>query len=368
MRNAELEREIAGNPDDAGPYQVYADWLSDRGDPRGELIALSLALEQTPSDAAIAKRLGELHAAHDETWLGAVGRPLAGVTLTWRRGFVDEIMLGDAESSEVDMVEAYVTVREATRDAVVASAIRKLTLGAFADDDGEPTWAPVTHAMVEHGVPETLRELRYDRGEYWDISWTYLDGLDKLYPQLRRLETLYIQLGHMELGAIELPALRDFEVYTGGFTSDNMRSITAATWPLLERLILRFGDSTDYGASTELGDVLPLLATDGLARLRHLGLANCGYVEQLIDPLARSPLVPRLESLDLSLGALGDAGAQLLVDHRDAFRHLARLDVRRSYISPELTTSLRDTFGDAVLVDRQKAPREDNRRYCQIGE
>src|SRR5207247_1446161 len=33
-------REIAANPDDDALKLVYADWLSDHGDPRGEFIAL----------------------------------------------------------------------------------------------------------------------------------------------------------------------------------------------------------------------------------------------------------------------------------------------------------------------------------------
>jgi uncharacterized protein (TIGR02996 family) len=36
--NAQLMEAIAANPADPAPYLVYADWLLDQGDPRGELI------------------------------------------------------------------------------------------------------------------------------------------------------------------------------------------------------------------------------------------------------------------------------------------------------------------------------------------
>ncbi|MBA3541340.1 MAG: TIGR02996 domain-containing protein [Deltaproteobacteria bacterium] len=47
-RNLELEAEIAKTPDEVAPYLVYADWLQQHGDPRGELIALSVELEHAP--------------------------------------------------------------------------------------------------------------------------------------------------------------------------------------------------------------------------------------------------------------------------------------------------------------------------------
>ncbi len=36
---------IVANPDDLSPWLIYADWLLDRGDLRGELINLEVARE-----------------------------------------------------------------------------------------------------------------------------------------------------------------------------------------------------------------------------------------------------------------------------------------------------------------------------------
>src|SRR5262245_49643274 len=38
--NPALERAITEHPDDDGPRLVYADWLLEQGDPRGELAAV----------------------------------------------------------------------------------------------------------------------------------------------------------------------------------------------------------------------------------------------------------------------------------------------------------------------------------------
>jgi uncharacterized protein (TIGR02996 family) len=57
---------VAAAPEDLAPRLVLADWLLERGDPWGELIAL----QNRPADAAGAARLAALHA--DTSWLGAL--------------------------------------------------------------------------------------------------------------------------------------------------------------------------------------------------------------------------------------------------------------------------------------------------------
>lgn len=64
--------------DDDEPRLVYADWLLERGDPRGELIALMLA-GQKP------KRIQTLIETHGAEWLGPLTNAVRKVK--WRRGF-----------------------------------------------------------------------------------------------------------------------------------------------------------------------------------------------------------------------------------------------------------------------------------------
>ncbi len=65
---------VAAAPDDPAPRLVLADWLLERGDPWGELIAL----QSRPHDAAGAARLAALHA--DTRWLGRLHDPF----IRWR--------------------------------------------------------------------------------------------------------------------------------------------------------------------------------------------------------------------------------------------------------------------------------------------
>jgi len=87
---ATLLAQIYADPTADGPRLVYADYLQERGDPRGELIALQILNRDTPRER-------ELLGQHARQWLG----PLADVIdlspnaqTTFERGFlaIAEIM------------------------------------------------------------------------------------------------------------------------------------------------------------------------------------------------------------------------------------------------------------------------------------
>jgi uncharacterized protein (TIGR02996 family) len=358
-RNAELEGQIAKNPTDAAAYLVYADWLAEKGDPRGELITVSVQLEKDPANGKLAERAKALHDAHDAEWLGeAAGNEQ--IALTWKYGFIDTARIGGAADSDdtPEVGELYAKLAPLPS----AALLRDLTFGSFGDDDGKPTWH--TSWLVDHGVAPSLRRLAFDKGGYWDISWTHLDELQPVYPLVPNLETLYIKMGHMDLGEIELPNLRDFEVYTGGFNTDNMASVLAAKWPHLERLILRFGNQEHYGGNCELATVLPLLDKK-LPKLRHLGLGNAGFADELIEPLAKSPLLKQVETLDLSLGMMTDAGAQLLARHADAFKHLKSINLAENYLSGDGIGAVKNVLKGVEATEQKTG---DDYRYCSISE
>jgi uncharacterized protein (TIGR02996 family) len=69
---------ILANPDDVSIRLVYADWLEERGDSRGEFLRLEAALMGLPREdprwAGMAVRLRELRATLDRDWLTALGR------------------------------------------------------------------------------------------------------------------------------------------------------------------------------------------------------------------------------------------------------------------------------------------------------
>jgi uncharacterized protein (TIGR02996 family) len=56
---------IYAEPEDIAHKTVFADWLSENGDPRGELIALQLAGQNTPRERALIAKFGDDHSTFD---------------------------------------------------------------------------------------------------------------------------------------------------------------------------------------------------------------------------------------------------------------------------------------------------------------
>ncbi len=78
---AEFLAAIYADLDDDAVRQVFADWLLDRGDPRGELIALQLAGVQLPRQTILLNR-------HGRAWAGALDDALEPDRRIWERGFL----------------------------------------------------------------------------------------------------------------------------------------------------------------------------------------------------------------------------------------------------------------------------------------
>jgi uncharacterized protein (TIGR02996 family) len=90
---ADFLADIYKAPDDDAERQVFADWLSERGDPRGEFITIQLAKKAGRTTDAMDKREASLLKKHAKAWLG----PLDRVThKRWRRfegGFLADVVL-----------------------------------------------------------------------------------------------------------------------------------------------------------------------------------------------------------------------------------------------------------------------------------
>lgn len=79
-------RDIIAHPDDPVPRLVYADWLDERDDPRGEFLRLELQFrelpEHDPQRKTIRLRLHELRKHIDRSWLAQLDRtPVENCTL-----------------------------------------------------------------------------------------------------------------------------------------------------------------------------------------------------------------------------------------------------------------------------------------------
>lgn len=102
-------------PDDDTPRLIYADWLEEHGDPRGEFIRLQCWLaskaEDDPFRSELAARERKLLVEHEADWLG----PLHSLLKRWtfRRGFLDDVTL--AAGLYLDHADALHRVRTLRR-------------------------------------------------------------------------------------------------------------------------------------------------------------------------------------------------------------------------------------------------------------
>ncbi|MBA3820418.1 MAG: TIGR02996 domain-containing protein, partial [Deltaproteobacteria bacterium] len=85
---AELLRSVIARPDDLDVLRVYADVLIERGELRGEMIAVQLQRREQDSPALVARER-ELAIALDVAVVAQLDQP--GTAFSWHRGFLDVV-------------------------------------------------------------------------------------------------------------------------------------------------------------------------------------------------------------------------------------------------------------------------------------
>ena len=153
-RNPTLEAVMVERPDDVNAYLVYADWLQEQNDPRGELIATMAAGK--PHDALLAANATQF-----------IPPIRAKVDLHWELGFVREADFWGA---------SWTNARRLLRHPS-ALVLRSLGLRQYA------RWADgnFDSATLVPLLPRTLARIEVDEA---DVLWT---SRDRYAPELRRL-------------------------------------------------------------------------------------------------------------------------------------------------------------------------------------
>ncbi len=339
-----LEAAIAADPYDPTPYVVYADWLQGRGDPRGELIALSLARD--------ALRVDDLLRTHAATFLG----PLADRrdAFTWRYGFIHAAVL---TSDDARLADALAQLLGHPSGRFLA----ELTIGRNGAADAG--LEDVLDVLAAH-APPSLRVLRLEPAPAdFVVGAPDLGSLAALWPALPGLTSLEVHAGAFDLGEIALPALTRAEIWCTGLTTTNMRAIAAAEWPRLATLALSFG-TPRLGCTATHAHARELLARTDLTALRELTLAAMPFSDELCKTLPGLPVIARLVRLALVHGTLTDTGAFRLAAGAARLRHLDTLDITSNFIGSRGVDALarcvrlvgEQLQGDASQIDDYFGP------------
>ncbi|MDF2693922.1 MAG: hypothetical protein K0S65_2305 [Labilithrix sp.] len=375
----ELARAIHEDPDSIANHLVYADWLTEQGDPRGELIACMAP----GASRAAQRRAAKLLKQHHKYFYGNIAyRREAFVQLEWELGWIAGARVAPAPDDVTLWRDSVELVHRALADHVIETALRglldlssaqfikRLTLGCFTVGAEEHDYNKLYPILVTAGPRPTMRRLFIGDtvSEEQELSWTSAGELARirgLYPNLRQLR---IRAGAMVLeGGLDYPKLEALVIESGGMSRESVRAVAETSFPMLHQLELWTG-SSDYGATSSLDDILPILDGVSFPALVRLGLCNSEYADDIAQALARSPIAERLEDLDLSKGIMTDAGAEALLSARSRFARLRRLDVSDNYLSDDAIDAL-DNLGAYVeiLADDQKED-EGDERYVSVGE
>ncbi len=327
-RNAALEKAIRDDPDDDGAYGVYGDWLAQQGHPRGELATAQLA-----RNTAVAKKLLAKHAA---LWGELAGLEDVVTNVIWKGGFIERARVANTferstmhggEKSTIDVADVVGKLL-----AGPGRFLRELVVG-IVDYEGNG-YRDVVKAIAAHKSVPTLRSLYFGdfHSEETELNWSAIGEITELGKACPNLQRLKLRSGGMKLGKLDFPNLVGLTIFSGGLDPASSKAIADAKWPKLEKLDLMFGRKS-HGALATAKPLQALFDARSVPRLTALGIKNFEFHAELVPMLLRSKLLRQLETLDLSLGTMGDAEAALLLAGKAQLAHLKSLDVSENFFT-----------------------------------
>ncbi len=331
--------------DTPADWTVLADWLTERGDPRGEWLHLEhhlATLAEGPKHRQLRARLvGEFQPigkAQAERLTSKLGRGEAEwIEASWRCGLVVEARVSPGLAArDPQVIEAITTLL----DSSAALVLGKLHLG------DAPTSA-CRKALLAGPARASLRELTL--GDFRQPVGELAPLAAKL-PNLRSLELRGPEIG---LAGAQLANLHTLRLHCEEEFDEPLAAISTGCFSTLRALHLRLGGRRYATLPNHLARLETLLSGRATPKLGQLGLTATEFADRLIDPLADSPLLARLTTLDLSDSWLTDAGAERLLDRADAFEHLDRLELASSHISDGWGHTLEDSFGERIHLGLQ---------------
>jgi len=310
---ASLLQAILADPASDQPRLVYGDWLIERGDPAGELIAVQCALARLPRDAPEHQKL----TVRQNQLLKALARAW-GAGWTFSRGElelkhrVDHGVYHDMEQLRcrfgrgfIDHVDAQYNVLRARIDWLVRAAPLLGSLRVRAYRGQVPALEAV--GLLDRLPP--LRALAVSHcGDSVELVRALAEG-ERFAP----LRSLSLEYGHHNRRSDELEllarsevlaGLRELDLYTYGLSAEHVRQLADARFRL--RSLLLNDSALGVDGARALCD------SPAFGELEVLGLYNNGLEGEGVAALAGSPHLGKLTSLDLRSNRIGRVGAEAL--------------------------------------------------------
>lgn len=200
-----------------------------------------------------------------------------------------------------------------------------------------------------------------------EISWIQQSDITPLLEAFPLLERLEIRGGEgLGMDPVRHTALKVLRFESGGLPGGLVRAVGESDLPALEYLEMWFG-IPDYGGSTTVADLENILPGSRLPALRHLGLQNSEFQDEIAAAVAVAPVVARLESLSLSMGSLTDLGAEALLTGQP-LTHLRRLDLHHHYLSDTMIKRVGEALTGVDVNLSDQGDRSRDWRFVAVSE
>lgn len=236
------------------------------------------------------------------------------------------------------------------------------------EDPSDASPATLIEALVKHKaqLPKLnalyIGDIVQEENEMSWIGQADVSPLLKAFPGLELLRTR----GAMNLSIAKAnhKKLRALAIETGGLDVSIIRSICTGKLPELEHLELWLG-TDQYGGNSSVKDLQQILSGKLFPKLKYLGLRNCDYVDDIAGVIVNSPIIERIETLDLSLGTLTDTGGEALLGLPTG-GSLKKVNLHHHFMTAAVSKKLKAL---KLTVDVSGAnDAEDDWRFVAVGE
>ncbi|MEU8124556.1 STM4015 family protein [Spirillospora sp. NPDC049024] len=248
-------------------------------------------------------------------------------------------------------------------ETVDTAQVTHLVIGFWGFDREE--FDPVRWLVDNAGRLPRLRGVFLGDVLDWEvhISWIQNGDISPVFEAYPGLEHFEIRgASDLRFEPPRLERLKVLRIESGGLPAEVVRAVASSDLPALEHLDLWIG-SEQYGGTSSPEDYAPFLTGERFPALKHLGLENGPFQDELAEALASAPVVARLESLSLAMGMLSDRGAEALLAGQP-LTHLRSLDLHYAFLSepmlerieaalPGVELDLEDALGEASWAGQE---------------
>jgi uncharacterized protein (TIGR02996 family) len=325
--NVALEAQLVGF-DDPQPFLVYADWLQQRGDPRGELI-----VAQHRNNAKLANALLK---EHGDALLPPRLNKRGTIKVEWNLGFISSVRIGTID----DIDELLVALLEHPS----AMLVRELVLDGT-DYGGHPL------EVIANMKPRHLAAIVLGGAIETNALATGDIAAALALPSLTALRATGDRV--LVTKPLVHDKLAELAIVTRRADEATLRHAVTGALPALTSLVVDCLDGID--------DAPPQDAFAKLPALRTLELRNTTNTRDWFHRIVVAPFRPSLVELRLPFGDLDDDAARELVALRDRLPVLEVLDVSNNRLSPRgeaaVATVAAQVSAKALPHDRWRTPR-----------